>query len=125
MVEPSHLDQLLHPHFSDETGYKDDVLGEGEEDALKEEGYCVWRGHHQRVPKTAGRQPLNGFSHFSTSRSPFVRPPPLPGSIPSHHPLVRPPPASPLTFFHPFITLRPSCLPGGGRGPGRVFRPKS
>ncbi len=29
MVEPGHLDQLLHPQFADEGGYKDRVLGKG------------------------------------------------------------------------------------------------
>ncbi len=29
LVEPGHLDQLLHPHFEDETAYKDKVIGHG------------------------------------------------------------------------------------------------
>ncbi|KAJ9534507.1 hypothetical protein QJQ45_022143, partial [Haematococcus lacustris] len=29
MVEPTHLDQLLHPQFADEAGYKEHVLGSG------------------------------------------------------------------------------------------------
>jgi len=29
LVEPTHLDQLLHPHFKDEKAYKDKVIGKG------------------------------------------------------------------------------------------------
>ncbi len=29
LVEPGHLDQLLHPHFEDEAGYHDRVIGKG------------------------------------------------------------------------------------------------
>jgi pyruvate,orthophosphate dikinase len=29
MVEPRHLDQLLHPTFSDEKGYQDQVIAKG------------------------------------------------------------------------------------------------
>ncbi len=29
MVEPQHLDQLLHPQFADEDAYKGDVVGSG------------------------------------------------------------------------------------------------
>ena len=29
MVEPTHLDQLLHPQFQDEEAYQGDVLGKG------------------------------------------------------------------------------------------------
>ncbi len=29
LVEPNHLDQLLHPRFENETDYKDDVIGKG------------------------------------------------------------------------------------------------
>lgn len=29
LVEPTHLDQLLHPHFKDEKGYQDKIIGKG------------------------------------------------------------------------------------------------